>query len=599
MKNNQKISSHRWLRRISGIFLVISVIVFGTLNFIIRYQDMNETYATAKETAQFLEKQCQKYDNNARGISAKAMEDLLDTAVGLKKFITTEQIHDERFLNDFLRTEHVGGVIILDKKGNATAQADMDGKDSYKIWKNVLKNENVKDIYQHAQKKYVDHLTVKGIPYDIAAVSDGEEGVIFCYASTKKPESDPYEFTINNFLGNHNFHKNPKIIITDKNKIVSTNDKALDGLKSSQCKITKQSGIQWHKNKLTKIDYKGKTWYGIHWVYNTYSIYVMYSYSEVFASQTNLIAIALMIYLAAGVIILSIQRRSDKKNLQDIQKQLRIINAISTSYTSTILIHLDRLEMELIKASDRVKAAYAYKHNPQEFFNYICKTQVKPEYQNILREFLQINTISRRIQGNDYIGKEIQDKAGQWYSVILIAQRYDADGNVAAVVFATRNVTTLKETEELSFKDKLTGLYNRNYMELKGEEFLRSGEFPVSLIMADCNYLKKTNDTLGHEYGDLLLKRIARILSQMESKDCQVTRVGGDEFLMLCRNCNQTQADEMIISMKQEMKKQSDEIIQLSVAFGSCTTNDRTFSMKEIYEQADHAMYEDKMKSRS
>lgn len=116
-------------------------------------------------------------------------------------------------------------------------------------------------------------------------------------------------------------------------------------------------------------------------------------------------------------------------------------------------------------------------------------------------------------------------------------------------------------------------------MELKGEEFLRSGQFPISLIMADCNYLKKTNDTLGHEYGNLLLKRVVGILSKMESKDCQITRVGGDEFLMLCRNCDKTQAEQRITSMKQELIKQR-------------------FSMKEIYEQADHAMYEDKMKDR-
>lgn len=598
MNNSTNISSHRWLRRVSGIFLVISIIVFGTINFVIRYQDLDETYKTAKESAQFLEKQCQKYDNYAKGISAKSQQDVLDTAAGLKKFITTSQIRNEKFLNDFLQTEHLGGVIILDEKGAVIAQADIDGKDSYKIWKSVLKNQNIKDIYQYPQKKYIDHLIMKGNPYDIAVVSDGENGVIFCYSSTKKPKTDPYEFTIKSFLGDHNFHKNPKIIITDKNKIVSSNDTTLEGLKSSQCKITKKSGIRWKENKLTKIRYQQNTWYGLHWVYNTYSIYIMYPYGQVFASQTSLIVTALMVYLAAGVVILSIQRKSDKKNLQSIQKQLRIINAVSTSYRSTILIHLDRMEMEMIKASDAIKTAYDYKHDPKAFLNYICETQVQQEYQDGLKKFLEIDTISERLQGKDYIGKEIKDSNGEWYSVILIAQRYDEDGKVAAVIFATRNVTSIKETEELSFKDKLTGLYNRNYMELKGEEFLRSGQFPISLIMADCNYLKKTNDTLGHEYGDLLLKRVARILSKMESKDCQITRVGGDEFLMLCRNCDKTQAEQRITLMKQEMIKQSDDIIELSVAFGSCTTKDQTFSMKEIYDQADHAMYEDKMKNR-
>lgn len=340
----------------------------------IRYQDLDETYKTAKESAQFLEKQCQKYDNYAKGISAKSQQDVLDTVAGLKKFITSSQIMDEEFLNDFLQTEHLGGVIILDEKGSVIAQADIDGKDSYKIWKSVLKNQNIKDIYHYPQKKYIDHLIMKGNPYDIAVVSDGENGVIFCYSSTKKPKTDPYEFTIKSFLGDHNFHKNPKIIIADKNKIVSSNDTTWEGLKSSQCKITKKSGIRWKENKLTKIRYQQNTWYGLHWVYNTYSVYIMYPYGQVFASQTSLIVIALMVYLAAGVIILSIQRKSDKKNLQSIQKQLRIINAVSTSYRSTILIHLDRMEMEMIKASDAIKTAYDYKHDPKVFLNYICET---------------------------------------------------------------------------------------------------------------------------------------------------------------------------------------------------------------------------------
>lgn len=128
----------------------------------------------------------------------------------------------------------------------------------------------------------------------------------------------------------------------------------------------------------------------------------MYPYGQVFASQTSLIVIALMVYLAAGVIILSIQRKSDKKNLQSIQKQLRIINAVSTSYRSTILIHLDRMEMEMIKASDAIKTAYDYKHDPKVFLNYICETQVQQEYQDGLKKFLEIDTISERLQGKDY-----------------------------------------------------------------------------------------------------------------------------------------------------------------------------------------------------
>ena len=79
-------------------------------------------------------------------------------------------------------------------------------------------------------------------------------------------------------------------------------------------------------------------------------------------------------------------------------------------------------------------------------------------------------------------------------------------------------------------KDKLTGLHNRNYMESRSKRFVRAGDLPVSLIMADCNYLKRTNDTLGHEYGDLLLQRVANVIQESVSPNDIAMRVGGDEF---------------------------------------------------------------------
>lgn len=48
------------------------------------------------------------------------------------------------------------------------------------------------------------------------------------------------------------------------------------------------------------------------------------------------------------------------------------------------------------------------------------------------------------------------------------------------------------------------------YLEAESDHMVQAGDFPTSLIMADCNYLKRTNDTLCHEYGDLLLQRTAR-----------------------------------------------------------------------------------------
>ena len=182
--------------------------------------------------------------------------------------------------------------------------------------------------------------------------------------------------------------------------------------------------------------------------------------------------------------------------------------------------------------------------------------------------------------------------------MLLIPQKYDENGKVQALLVTTRDITGVKQTEELTFKDKLTGLYNRNYMEARSRQMARSGDFPVSFIMADCNYLKRTNDTLGHEYGDLLLQRVANAITDSLSNDCVAMRVGGDEFLILCMHCTNQEAHRIVADIRQKLDKRSDEKLKLSAAFGVFTSENDTVSFEQAYKAADQAMYQDKKASR-
>ena len=155
-------------------------------------------------------------------------------------------------------------------------------------------------------------------------------------------------------------------------------------------------------------------------------------------------------------------------------------------------------------------------------------------------------------------------------------------------------VTSIKHAEELSFTDKLTGLHNRNYMESRCESFMRKDELPVSLIMADCNYLKYTNDTLGHEYGDLLLQRVARSIKECIPENSIAMRIGGDEFLIMCAYCSSERVGQIVESIRQRMVKNSDEVLKLSASFGTCTVENDNISFIDAYNIADQTMYEEK-----
>ena len=176
------------------------------------------------------------------------------------------------------------------------------------------------------------------------------------------------------------------------------------------------------------------------------------------------------------------------------------------------------------------------------------------------------------------------------------------DGRIIGIVGIIDDVTEKermrRRLETLSFTDALTGLHNRNYLEVNGPRIFDEGKRPFSIIMSDCNFLKKTNDQLGHEYGDLLLKRVARAISQAACDGCVPVRVGGDEFMVLCPGVAADGARDIIERIGSKLKAGSDGVITLDVATGFCTVEGAEVSFEEAYHRADQDMYRNKQASR-
>ena len=357
------------------------------------------------------------------------------------------------------------------------------------------------------------------------------------------------------------------------------------------------SDVKWINNQLTQLKSDNESWYGLRHIYGNYHIYILYPSGEISSKQINFITVGFMIYLGICVIILFIQRHFDKINLYNVNKQLNIINAISTSYNSTFLLNINTMKFEPIKVSDMLSGFLKTDNDVNNIIADVSDKCVALSYKKEFRDFFEINTLKERLKNHRYLGKEVCDINGRWYSVLLIPQSYK-DENLQSLLITTRDITDIKQAEELSFKDKLTGLYNRNYMELKIDEIIGNEEFPVSIIMADCNYLKRTNDTKGHEYWDLLLQRVAAVISECIPENCVAMRVGGDEFLIVGTHFSSQDADELISKIRQKLAEKSDKSLELSVSFGVNTTENGQFSFEEAYNLADKAMYKDKQKSR-
>jgi diguanylate cyclase (GGDEF)-like protein len=109
--------------------------------------------------------------------------------------------------------------------------------------------------------------------------------------------------------------------------------------------------------------------------------------------------------------------------------------------------------------------------------------------------------------------------------------------------FATRLDAAYKELEstssklkETSFRDEVTGLYNRRFFAIRLEEEIsrhRRFNHPVSVVLLDLDGFKAVNDDLGHAVGDDTLRDVAQILQKYSRGINVVSRYGGDEFAIL------------------------------------------------------------------
>ena len=201
-------------------------------------------------------------------------------------------------------------------------------------------------------------------------------------------------------------------------------------------------------------------------------------------------------------------------------------------------------------------------------------------------------------KGSQYISEFPMENGESLYFEIKKSAVRDENGNIIGIVGIVDNVSERvrleKKVEELSMIDGLTGVYNRNYLNYRIEEKKKNLTFPFTVIMSDCNYLKKVNDQFGHEYGDILLKIIAGTLKEEMPKDSPVIRMGGDEFMILGNGIAEEKASELMANIRESLKRKSKEKIPLSLAMGSYTVQSKDFSFDEVCHEADLRMYADK-----
>jgi diguanylate cyclase (GGDEF)-like protein/PAS domain S-box-containing protein/putative nucleotidyltransferase with HDIG domain len=162
-----------------------------------------------------------------------------------------------------------------------------------------------------------------------------------------------------------------------------------------------------------------------------------------------------------------------------------------------------------------------------------------------------------------------------------------------------------KELIELSLTDGLTGLYNHRFIQERFEfEFKRIKRYGghLSCMMIDIDHFKHVNDTYGHQFGDYVLKEIAKII-QTKSREVDIcARYGGEEFLIVTNVIIEYAmifASKLHTAIEKYIFEYDGKSAHVTVSIGLADYTADMKSRHEMIEHADEALYQAKEDGRN
>ena len=261
-----------------------------------------------------------------------------------------------------------------------------------------------------------------------------------------------------------------------------------------------------------------------------------------------------------------------------------------------VVIHADDGEVLTVNKAWTDLSGYSKKDIPTTF-DWIRKAYGKDKYEKAVKNVAELfNTTNKIHEGEIKImTKSGETKTWDFYSNALGKL---PDGRKTVLSIAT-DVTDRRMLEQklitLSYHDELTGLYNRRFYEEELHRLNTKRNYPLTLLMGDVNGLKIINDSFGHISGDELLKTAAEVFNKVCRKDDIITRLGGDEFIILLPKTNLTQADKMVTRIKKELATRKIESINISISFGHASITSEEQDIGKVFVDAENAMYQKKL----
>jgi diguanylate cyclase (GGDEF)-like protein len=175
---------------------------------------------------------------------------------------------------------------------------------------------------------------------------------------------------------------------------------------------------------------------------------------------------------------------------------------------------------------------------------------------------------------------------------------YELIFSATGIALASNRLLNLKETDSVT--DALTGVFNRGGFMKYGEktilETIAKGE-GGGVVYGDMDRLKKINDELGHDMGDLAIQAEVSVLKEVLCKSCVIGRLGGDEFAIVAPGLDSERfkiLSQKLESASENYNKTSGQPFNLSISIGVAFFSKENSNLHTLLKEADEKQYEQK-----
>lgn len=281
------------------------------------------------------------------------------------------------------------------------------------------------------------------------------------------------------------------------------------------------------------------------------------------------------------------------------KREYQVYNAMTHLVYSLHIFDLENDTMERLIESDIMKQIIGNEESTQKMANTIMNATCKDEFLDMMLKFVDLSTVSRRMEGKPLLTTEFLGKYHGWTRMSFIPIEMK-DNLVKKIVITTEIIDSEKnELISLIYKsntDELTRLYNRRKYEEDLDALSQKDDLGNYIIVAfDVNGLKTANDNLGHKAGDEMIVGSGKCINNKFAAVGNAYRTGGDEFMAIVR-CDEEKLKAIFTDFDASIRDWKGKMVdKLSISYGyAAAKNFPNLTIRELASEADKNMYENK-----